>query len=127
MSLHFSLALPTRSGIGVGAPTVGAGEVTDGVVTVNIFFLDTKIKLTVSHKTNTRLARRLRMARRVLVRITIQKAIRLMIFIKTTQGPQVIARRSAGVHAARRGWFLFPEREFRDIFYVSYRYEISRF
>ena len=44
MSLHFSLALPTRSDIGVGAPTVGAGEVTDGVVTVNIFFLDTKIK-----------------------------------------------------------------------------------
>ena len=84
MSLHFFLALPTRSGIGVGARTVGAGEVTDGVVTVHIFFLDTKIKLTVSHKTNTRLARRLRMARRVLVRITIQKAIRLMIFIKTT-------------------------------------------
>jgi len=55
-----------------------------GYGTIIIFFLDTKIKLTVSHKTNTRLARRLRMARRVLVRITIQKAIRLMIFIKTT-------------------------------------------
>ena len=80
MSLHFSLALPTRSGIGVGAPTVGAGEVTDGVVTVNIFFLDTKIKLTVSHKTNTRLARRLRMARRVLVRIISRPRKRLIIF-----------------------------------------------
>ena len=80
MSLHFSLALPTRSGIGVGALTVGAGEVTDGVVTVNIFFLDTKIKLTVSHKTNTRLARRLRMARRVLVRIISRPRKRLIIF-----------------------------------------------
>ena len=80
MSLHFSLALPTRSGIGVGARTVGAGEVTDGVVTVHIFFLDTKIKLTVSHKTNTRLARRLRMARRVLVRIISRPRKRLIIF-----------------------------------------------
>jgi hypothetical protein len=45
-----------------------------------IFFLDTKIKLTVSHKTNTRLARRLRMARRVLVRIISRPRKRLIIF-----------------------------------------------
>ena len=108
------LALPTRSDIGVGALTVGAGVVTDGVVTVNIFFLDAKIKLTVSHKTNTRLARRLRMARRVLVRIISRPRKRLIIF-KTGAASYCKTKRR---RARRSQRLVFVSEESFEIFFT---------